>query len=131
MRKGKLLNANIVRVISELGHTDSICIGDCGLPIPDNAERIDISLYRGVPGFIETLDTILEECEVEGIILAEEIKEHNPDVHNAILKRFDPKDISYVSHIAFKKRTEKTKAVIRTGENTPYANIIIQSGVVF
>lgn len=131
MRKGMLLNSNIVEVISKMGHMDTIAIGDCGLPIPEEVERIDIALKRGTPSFLDTLDSILEEFEVEAVVLAEEIKENNPAIYNEILKRIDESKISFVSHIAFKKRTEKVKAVIRTGENTPYANIILQSGVVF
>jgi len=131
MRKGMLLNSNIVEVISKMGHMDTIAIGDCGLPIPDDVTRIDISLKRGTPSFIDTLDSVLEEFEVEAVVLAEEIKVNNPTVYNEILSRIDESKISFVSHIAFKKRTEKVKAVIRTGENTPYANIILQSGVVF
>lgn len=131
MRKGKLLNSEIVEVISQMGHTDCICIGDCGLPIPDTTKRIDISLVRGVPGFLMTLDAVLEEFEIEAVVLADEIKEQNPELLKSILERIDESKITYISHIAFKKRTEKVKAVIRTGENTPYANIILQSGVVF
>ena len=33
MKKGKLLNSEISSVISQMGHTDSLTIGDCGLPI--------------------------------------------------------------------------------------------------
>lgn len=131
MRKGKLLNSNILNAIGKMGHMDTITIGDCGLPIPEGPERIDIALYRGVPSFIETLDMVLTELEVEEVVLAEEIKTENPDMYNQILSRIDESRISFVTHMAFKKRTEKSKAVIRTGENTPYANIILQSGVVF
>lgn len=131
MRKAMLLNSDIVEVISQMGHMDTIAIGDCGLPIPQGVKRIDISLKRGTPTFIETLDTVLNEFEVEAVVLAEEIKENNPVVYKEILNRIDESKISFVSHIAFKKRTEKVKAVIRTGENTPYANIVLQSGVVF
>ncbi|MDW1631375.1 RbsD/FucU domain-containing protein, partial [Vibrio sp. Y176] len=40
-------------------------------------------------------------------------------------------EIKYVSHEAFKARTEQSRAVVRTGECTPYANVIFQAGVVF
>lgn len=113
-----------------MGHTDTIAIGDCGLPIPKTTKRIDIALKRGIPNFLETLDTVLNEFEVEGVVLAEEIKEHNPAILEKILLRIDGSKIIFVSHKAFKKLTEQARAVIRTGENTPYANIILQSGVV-
>lgn len=131
MKKGNLKNSNIVSVLSKMGHTDMITIGDAGLPIPNNVERIDISLIKNIPGFIETLDAVLSEMEVESIILAEEIKTHNTGVHNEILKRFDINKIAYCSHEEFKNVTGDSKAIIRTGECSPYANIILKSGVVF
>lgn len=131
MRKGEILNADIVRVISQMGHTDRLVIADCGLPIPPQTERIDIALRRGVPGFIVTLETVLSEFECESAIVAEEIKTANPAVHDALLKRIERELISYVPHETFKLQTGSAKAVIRTGENTPYANVILQSGVVF
>jgi D-ribose pyranase len=114
-----------------MGHTDSLTIGDCGLPIPTNVDRIDLALKYGVPTFLETLDTILEELCVEEIIIASEIKENNKDIYKEILKRFKDIKINEVSHEEFKNLTKESKAVVRTGECTPYANIILKSGVVF
>ena len=131
MRKTKLINSEVSYIISKMGHTDSLTIGDCGLPIPTNVDRIDLALKYGVPTFLETLDTILEELCVEEIIIASEIKENNKDIYKEILKRFKDIKISEVSHEAFKNLTKESKAVVRTGECTPYANIILKSGVVF
>lgn len=132
MRKTVLLNSNLSSVVSRMGHTDMLTIGDCGLPIPDGVERIDLALKLGVPAFLETLDTVLEELCVEKIILAGEIKEKSPTMHAEILKRFSDKvSVEYVSHEDFKRRTACGKAVVRTGECTPYANIILCSGVTF
>ena len=132
MRKTKLLNANVSSVISRMGHTDMLTVGDCGLPIPENVERIDLALKLGVPGFLETLDTILEELCVEKIILAEEIQRVSPEMHAEIRRRFGPHvQVEYVPHEDFKRVTARTKAVVRTGECTSYANIILCSGVTF
>lgn len=131
MRKTKLINSEVSYTISKMGHTDSITIGDCGLPIPDGVNRIDLALKYGVPSFLETLDTILEELCVEEVIIAEEIVEKNTIIYNEILKRFENIKIIMVSHEEFKNMTKNSKAVVRTGECTPYANIILKSGVVF
>ena len=132
MRKTVLLNANISSVISRMGHTDMLTVGDCGLPVPDGVERIDLALKLGVPAFLETLDVILEELCVEKIILAEEIKTASPAMHEQILARFGEKvQLEYVAHTEFKKTTAASKAVVRTGECTPYANVILCSGVTF
>lgn len=131
MKKTKLINSEISYTISQMGHTDSLTIGDCGLPIPQNVKRIDLALKYGVPTFLETLDTVLEELCVEEIIIASEIKEQNEEMYKELLKRFENIVIKEVCHEEFKEMTESSKAVIRTGECTPYANVILKSGVVF
>ena len=131
MKKGKLLNSEISYVISQMGHTDSLTIGDCGLPIPKDIKRIDLALKYGVPSFLETLDTVLEELCVEEIIIAEEIKEAAEQMYKEILNRFENVKVTMVKHEEFKTMTNNSHAVIRTGECTPYSNIILKSGVVF
>ena len=139
MKKSILLNSEISYVISKLGHTDSIAIGDCGLPIPDGVQRIDLAVTKGLPEFIPVLNAVLSEQSVEKVIMANEIKEKSPDMHNniiEILKSAENQenkkiDVEYVTHEEFKKRTNSSKAVIRTGEYKPFANIILVSGVTF
>ena len=131
MKKGKLLNSEVSSVIAQMGHTDSLTIGDCGLPIPKDVKRIDLALKYGVPSFLDTLDTVLEELCVEEIIIAEEIKEISKQMYKEILSRFENVKVTMVKHEEFKTMTNNSHAVIRTGECTPYSNIILKSGVVF
>ncbi len=131
MKKGKMLNSQIISVISKMGHTDEICIGDCGLPIPDDVKRIDLALIEGIPSFIQTLEALLESYECEAFTLAEEIKSKNPVMHKDIMELLEDKEATFISHEEFKTKLKTVKAVIRTGENTPYSNIILQSGVIF
>lgn len=131
MKKTKLINSEISYTISKMGHTDSLTIGDCGLPISDDVKKIDLALTHGVPSFIDTLDVVLEELCVEEIIIASEIKEKNEKIYKEILKRFENVKVTEVSHEEFKKMTNDSKAFVRTGECSPYANIILKSGVVF
>lgn len=143
MNKSSMLNSNINRVLSTIGHTDQIVIADAGLPIPSGVERIDIALIQGVPSFIETLKAVLPVMQIERIILAGEIVDQNPEIHAEILALVEyysaldegkkPISVDYVSHEDFKiyMKHESCKAVVRTGECTPYANIILEAGVVF
>ena len=133
MKKQGILNSDISRVLSYMGHTDTICIGDCGLPIPDEVERIDLALCFGEPTFMRTLEIVAGDMKVEKIVLAEEIKEKNPAVLGEIQAYFAGAEVEveFVSHFELKSRTLDCKAVIRTGETTPYANIILQSGCIF
>lgn len=133
MKKAGILNSDISRVLSYMGHTDCIAIGDCGLPVPDEVERIDLALVFGEPTFMRTLEVVANDMKVEKIVLAEEIREQNPAVLSAIEALFAGQEIEmeFVPHTEFKNRTHECKAVIRTGETTPYANIILQSGCIF
>ena len=132
MKRHGILNSDISRVLSYMGHTDCICIGDCGLPIPDETERIDLAVKFGVPTFMDVLKEVGNDMKIEKIVLAEEIKEHNPQVLAEITEYFKGQDVEveYVSHVGLKQMTRECKAVIRTGETTPYANIILQSGCI-
>lgn len=139
MKKGKLLNSELSRVISRLGHTDKLAIGDAGLPIPDSVERIDLALVAGVPSFMQVVEAITYEMQVEKVILASEIAQANPTVHQQFLSHIQLLEkqqgnsisIEYVSHQEFKADNADCKAVIRTGEYSPYANVILCAGVVF
>ena len=133
MKKNGILNSDISRVLSYMGHTDRICIGDCGLPVPDETERIDLALRFGQPSFMEVLKEVGADMKIEKIILAEEIKEKNPSMLEAIQAYFaeTAPEVEYVPHTQLKELTKECKAVIRTGETTPYSNIILQSGCIF
>ncbi|WP_028116643.1 D-ribose pyranase [Ferrimonas senticii] len=139
MRKAALLNSDIARVLALSGHTDEITIGDCGLPIPASCERIDLALIRGVPTFLDTLKVVAGDLQIEAVVLAQEIAEHSSEFHQQLLQLLEQLGdaqgqaiaISYVSHEQFKVRTANSRAVIRTGECTPYANIILSAGVAF
>ena len=133
MKRHGILNSDISRVLSYMGHTDCICIGDCGLPIPDETERIDLAVKFGVPTFMDVLKEVGNDMKTEKIVLAEEIKEYNPQILAEIKEYFAGQEVEveYVSQVGLKQMTKECKAVIRTGETTPYANIILQSGCIF
>lgn len=131
MKKTALLNSEIASVIATMGHTDMLAIGDCGLPIPNETKRIDIALIKNIPGFIETLKAITMELQVEEAIVATETKEISPKVYEEIVNILSGVKITFVSHEDLKILLKECKGVVRTGEQTPYANIILKSGVVF
>ncbi|BBG60632.1 D-ribose pyranase [Providencia rustigianii] len=139
MKKGILLNSNIASVIAKLGHTDHITLADAGLPIPASAERIDLAVTHGLPDFMSVLRVTTQEMQVEKAILAEEISKINPQMEREILAHLQELEVVqgnhievvYCSHENFKQITHGSKAVIRTGECSPYANVILCSGVTF
>ncbi|QTJ49432.1 D-ribose pyranase [Dolosigranulum pigrum] len=129
MKKHGILNSSISKVLADLGHTDQIIIADCGLPIPDHVKKIDLALKLGSPSFSEVFEVILENMYVEQAVIANEITEHNEQLENIINNSIN--NINYISHEELKKQSNVAKAIIRTGEATPYANVILQAGVNF
>lgn len=126
-----ILNAQLSRIISETGHTDRLVISDGGLPIPRSVERVDLALRPGLPSFLDVLDTVLSEVAVEGITLSDEIRTASPGMLGEILARFPSFEPKFVPHDEFKAATATARAVVRSGEFTPYANVILTAGVVY
>ena len=131
MKKIGVLNKDISEVIASMGHMDMLVIGDAGLPIPAKVRRIDLAVKKDVPGFIETVEAIAEELKVERIIIAEETGRVSPHIQDALLRIFDGVEVKKVSHKSLNDLCYDAVAVIRTGEFTPYANVVLVSGVVF
>ncbi|GGB45676.1 D-ribose pyranase [Virgibacillus dakarensis] len=131
MKKFGMLNRDISSLLSRLGHTDKILIADCGLPVPDETLCIDLSLRLGIPSFETVLNVIAEDMQIEKMILANEIKTENSVLDKKLLEGYPTIPVEYIMHEELKKRIKEMKAVIRTGEATPYANVIVQSGVIF
>jgi len=139
MKKSALLNSEISYVVANMRHTDMLVIGDAGLPVPEKVQEIDLAVTKGVPDFLTVLKTVLSELRVEKVVFAEEIKKSSPRLHDEALEfirktEADERisiEIEYVPHESFKAKTAESRAVIRTGEFSPYANIILSSGVVF
>lgn len=131
MKKHGALNSEIDKLLADLGHTDQLTIGDLGLPVPTGVKKIDLALKLGSPSFEEVLLVMQQEMAVEAIVLAEEIKTENAEQWQLIQKTFPNIPIRFVPHEAFKEETKESKAIIRTGEATPYSNIILQAAVIF
>jgi D-ribose pyranase len=131
VKKTGILNQPISSVVASLGHTDTLVIADAGLPVPPETQRIDLALTEGIPKFLDTLRIVLTEMQVERAIVAEEMLDASPKVYEAIKEMLGDVPIETVTHLIFKEQTRSARAVIRTGEFTPYANVILTAGVVF
>ena len=103
MKKTGILNSRISAVVAQMGHKDTLAIGDAGLPVPMGTEKIDLAVKLQDPTFQTVLETVLTELEVEGITLAEEIKTANPEQLAAIKKVLPDVEVTFISHEDFKK----------------------------
>jgi len=133
MKRNGVLNSELSRIIASMGHTDKLVICDAGLPIPKHSDVVDLALTKNIPRFIETLKVVLEELKIEEAIVTNELVKGNLKLYKDVNKMLNGARIKKVSHEKFKEITRNGGNVtfVRTGEATPYANIILISGVTF
>ncbi|MEA4828159.1 MAG: D-ribose pyranase [Clostridium sp.] len=132
MLKSGILNPQIANVLASTGHKDMLVVSDAGLPMPLGVERIDLAWKANEPRYLDVLEEILKHIVVEKAILANELKTVSPEMHEKILETL-PKDIEieYVEHVELKEKTKSARAIIRTGEFTPYPSIILVAGCAY
>lgn len=139
MKKTALLNAPVSRILADMGHGDTVCLCDAGLPVPRGIEKIDLAVTAGVPGVVDVLLPVFEELFVERAIVSSELKEVQPKLFGQLsdlIKALEKSQgnaipLDTMTHEDFKLAAGDCRAIIRTGEYTPYANIILCSGVPF
>jgi len=134
MKRTALLHSALSEVIATMGHGDLLVLGDAGLPIPRGAQapqRIDLAVSRGVPSLQAVLDAVLSELQVERSIIAQEALVGPAHALPAWFPHALQIPCETLSHEAFKQRCAGARAMVRTGECTPYANIILVAGVAF
>lgn len=131
MKRHGILNAQLSRIIASLGHTDTIVIADCGLPIPPSVECVDLAVVQGLPRFKQVVEAIAEELAVQKVLVAEEMETQNAEAFSFVRRQFSGIPVEKIPHEALKERLSQAKAVVRTGEATPFANVILECGVTF
>lgn len=135
MLKGGILNAKLLTVLGETGHTDLLMLSDAGMPIPMGKDRVDLAIIDDLPRQLTVLGAILDQLAVEKIFIAEEVKEVSPRYAAKVAEFLEANDqqieVAYIPHNDLKAMTasETIRACIRTGERTSYSTMILQAGV--
>lgn len=127
MRRHGILNAQLAAAISRLGHTDTIVVADCGLPVPNGVDVVDLAVTFGVPRFTQVLDALLADCVFEACTAASEAL--GTTAGDFISERFP--SAQYVAHEELKRQSANAKLIVRTGEATSFANVVLRCGVPF
>lgn len=128
MYKGECLHPQLLRIMSEIGHTDLLCVCDAGFPVPKNVERVDLGWREGEPPWLEVCKLIKNNMAIDSIYLAEEIAEKSPEKYQDFCKLFSGVEIRLIPHSDLKKKSQSGRAVIRTGEFSAYSNCIFEAG---
>jgi D-ribose pyranase len=131
MKKTGILNAQLMQYIAGLGHTDTFLIGDAGMPVPKGVPIVDLVLTGGVPTFEQVLKAVLAETKIEFYSISADTKTVNPGVYTLLTQEMPGVPSEELPHTELKKMTQNCKFAIRTGEFTPFSNVVLQAGCVF
>ena len=128
MLRTGILNPAINSLISRVRHTNTVVIADRGFPFWPRIETVDISLVDDVPRVLDVLRAIRANFVIGRVFMAEEFLAVNGNGERAKLER-EISGVPFVfePHIEFKKRVPDAIGLVRTGDTTPYANMILES----
>jgi D-ribose pyranase len=131
MKRVGILNGELSRLIASIGHGQTILIADAGMPRPAGVLLIDLAVTLGLPGFVDVVRAVVGEMAVEKFTIADELAASKHAVLCDVRRLLPAAEELQVSHESLKELSSNAVAFIRTGEGTPYANVLLQSGVVF
>jgi len=129
MRTDGIWHPRLSQFITAIGHGELIAVADAGLPVPPGVESIDLLWRRGEPGLLPVVEALLAECAVEAATIADELVD--ADISSGLTRLLDRIPTEAVSHKHLKRLTAFARVIVRTGEATPYANVVLRAGVVF
>ena len=133
----KILSPELLKILCEMGHGDEIVIADANFPSETNGKRVVRA--DGIGG-VAMLDAVLKmlplDTYAEKNFLLMQTTQGDPtptiwaeyfDVAN---RNDDNLRAGDLERFAFYERAKQAYAVIATGEEAIYANIIIKKGVI-
>jgi D-ribose pyranase len=128
MLKTGILNPQINSLISRVRHTNTLVIADRGFPFWPMIETVDISLVDDVPTVLQVLAALRGNFVVGTAFMAQEFLQHNtPETRGAFEKALAGIALNHEPHVDFKKRVPHAIGLIRTGDTTRFANMILES----
>lgn len=128
MLKSGILNPQLNSLLSRVRHTNTLVIADRGFPFWPQVETIDISLVDDLPRVLDVLKAIRSNFNIGRVFMAEEFRSANgPDTQMRLEQVLQGVPTSFEPHIEFKKRVPAAIGLIRTGDTTQYANMILES----
>lgn len=128
MIKTGILNPQILSLIARVRHTNTLVIADRGFPFWPMIETVDISLVDDVPRVLEVLRALRGNFIIGKAWMAQEFLQHNPaKTRTAFARELAGIPLVHEPHVEFKKRVPQAIGLIRTGDTTQYANMILES----
>lgn len=146
MLKGipKIISPELLKVLSEMGHSDRIVIADGNFPSESMGKNAIVIRAdgHGIPELLDAiltvfpLDTYTDKPAVLMQLMDRDVgKVETPiwDEYKKIIAKHDDRGAEALGNIDrfdFYEEAKKCYAIIATGESAIYANIMLQKGVI-
>ncbi len=128
MLQSGIINPHLLSLIARFRHTNRIVICDWAFPYWPEIETVDLALTAGIPRVMDVFPLISESCCIGQIWQATEFLEHNiPQTRDTWERTFGKIPVTREPHLSFKKRVPGSIGIIRTGDDTMYGNLILES----
>jgi D-ribose pyranase len=128
MLKTGILNPSLNSLLSRTRHTNILVIADRGFPFWPQIETIDLSLVDNIPTVLDVLLALRPNFVIGRVTMAEEFQANNTAETQARLRAaLKGLALDFEPHITLKQRVPHAIGLIRTGDTTQYANMIIES----
>jgi D-ribose pyranase len=123
-----ILNPQINSLLSRVRHTNYLVISDRGFPFWPQIETIDISLCDDIPQVLQVFEAIQQNFNIGEVIMAREFQINNSDkIKSKFSDTLRKHKVTLEKHVDFKRRVPSAIGLIRTGDTTQYANMILVS----
>lgn len=134
----KIISPELLKILSEMGHGDELVIADGNFPSAALNDRVVRYDGNNIP---ELMTAILELYPLDSyadhqvfLMGISEGDSYEPTIWNEyteILKKSgEPYSVKYLERFEFYEQAKNAYAVVATGEEALYANIIIKKGVI-
>ena len=128
MLKTGILNPQLLSLLARVRHTNTLVIADRGFPFWPEIETVDISLVDDLPRVLDVLRAVRANFSAGRAFMAEEFRAaNNTETREAFAAALAGIPLSFEPHVEFKKRVPHAIGLIRTGDTTQYANMILES----
>jgi D-ribose pyranase len=128
MLKSGILNPHLLSLLARVRHTNTLVIADRGFPFWPQIETVDISLVDDLPRVLDVLKAVRANFTAGRAFMAEEFRAASGDgTQREFAAALAGIPVSYEPHVEFKKRVPLAIGLIRTGDTTQYANMILES----
>ncbi len=128
MLKSGILNPHLLSLLAHVRHTNTLVIADRGFPFWPQLETVDLSIVDDLPTVLQVLTAVRGSCVIGKAWMAREfLRANDRRTQTRFVTALKGTSVKFEPHVDFKKRVPHAIGLIRTGDTTPYANMILES----